>query len=122
MARGTFSRFLLPFGFLLICNPVSLAQQQLGRIVGQAMVARGDFPAHSLLIELKLRGSTISSIYADNQGRFGFYDLASNAYRVQINDEAYYPVDEVVDVNPVVSPTAFVRVMLVPRPDAKQPM
>jgi tetratricopeptide (TPR) repeat protein len=97
-----------------------LAQQQLGRIVGQIRVTRGDFPPHSILVELQARGSTIASVYADSQGRFGFYNLESNPYHVLIRDEAFNPVDELANVNPILSPMTMVQIRLDPREVIKQ--
>lgn len=113
-------RLLFLLGFLLVFIPSLLAQQQLGRIVGQARVSKGDFPPHPILVELQLRGSAISSAYADDQGSFGFYGLEANPYHVVINDEAFRPVDEAAPVNPLVSPTTMVQVTLEPR-EAKKP-
>jgi tetratricopeptide (TPR) repeat protein len=100
--------------------PSLLAQQQLGRIIGQIRVSRGDFPPHSILVELQLRGSTINSVYADDQGRFGFYNLEGNPYHVLIHDEAFYPIDELAIVNPLTSPSNMVQVQLEPRQSKKQ--
>ena len=74
-----------------ICCFVSplFAQQSLGRIVGQLRVTKGDFPPHPILVELQLRGSTLNSVYADDQGRFGFYNLEANPYHIVINDPAF---------------------------------
>jgi tetratricopeptide (TPR) repeat protein len=113
-------KLLFLLGFLLVLIPSLWAQQQLGRIVGQVRVIKGDFPPHPVLVELQLRGSAISSAYADDQGRFGFYGLEANPYHVVINDEAFHPVDESAPVNPLVSPTTMVQISLEPR-EPKQP-
>jgi Flp pilus assembly protein TadD len=97
-----------------------LLAQELGRIVGQIRVSRGDFPPHPILVELQLRGSTINSAYSDDQGRFGFYSLESNPYQVVTEDGAYYPVVEQAIVNPLTSPMVMVQIHLEPRPDARQ--
>src|SRR5258706_12591523 len=78
--------------------------QVLGRIIGQARTVRGDFPPRQLLIELRLRGGVVESVYTDNEGRFGFSNLHANGYRVVVNDDDYYPVEERADVNPDVMP------------------
>jgi len=96
------------------------AQQQLGKIVGNVRVVKGDFPPHAVLIQLEMRGSPIGSSYCDDQGRFGFYNLVANSYRVSINDDAYEPVSETTDVNPESSPMNFLQISLVPRPSAKK--
>ncbi len=89
--------------------------QQLGRIVGQVRIARGDSPPHQILVELRFRGGTLNSVYADGQGRFGFDGLLANEYHVVINDEGYSPVDERANVDPRASPTTMVQIVLVPR-------
>ena len=42
-----------------------------------------------MLISLEMRGSPIASAYSDDQGRFGFYDLVANEYRVTVSDDSY---------------------------------
>ena len=111
---------LLLIGSWAVCTPFSLGQQQLGRIIGQIRVTRGDFPPHPILVDLQLRGSTIESVYADDQGRFGFYNLEGNPYHVLIRDDAFRPVDEVTIVNPLTSPTNMVQVQLEPKETTKK--
>lgn len=91
------------------------SQQQLGSIVGQVRVARGDFPSESILVSLEFRGSQIESIYTDAQGKFGFHNLAPNPYYVNINDDHYDPVRELATLNPMGSTITIVNVTLVPR-------
>jgi tetratricopeptide (TPR) repeat protein len=67
-----------------------------------------------------MRGSPIGSAYCDDQGRFGFYSLVANEYRVSVDDDAYEPVSETTELNPDVSPVNFVQLTLVPRPNAKK--
>src|SRR6266853_3738934 len=95
-------------------------QNQLARIIGNVRVSRGDFPAHPVLILLEMRGTPIGSAYCDDQGKFGFYSLVANQYRVSVNDEAYEPFSETTDVNPASSPTNWVQITLVPRSNAKK--
>jgi len=64
----------------------------------------------------------MTSVYADDQGRFGFYNLEANRYHVLIKDQAFNPVDEMADVNPLVSPTTMVQVRLEPRAGATPEM
>jgi tetratricopeptide (TPR) repeat protein len=99
---------------------LSAQQNQLGRIVGNVRVVKGDFPAHPVLISLEMRGSPIGSAYCDDQGRFGFYSLVANQYRVSVDDDAYEPVSETTEVNPVTAPMNFVQLMLVPRANARK--
>jgi tetratricopeptide (TPR) repeat protein len=102
--------------FLLLLGPlyssVLPAQvQTLGSISGQLRVAGGDTPSRQIMLELRLHGAAINSIYADAQGRFGFNNLEANPYHIVINDEAYYPVDELVDLNPA-APNRIVQISL----------
>jgi tetratricopeptide (TPR) repeat protein len=100
--------------------PFYAQQNQLGKIIGTARVVKGDFPVHPVLIELEMRGSPIGNAYCDDQGRFGFYNLVPNEYRVLVNDDAYEPFSETIEVNPANSPTNFVQIALTPRPNAKK--
>src|SRR5258708_40177822 len=84
---------------LLPGNPCGKVQI-LGRIIGQARTARGAFPPRQLLIELRLHGGVVESVYTDNEGRFGFSNLHANGYRVVVNDADYYPLEERADANP----------------------
>lgn len=106
---------LLPTGRLVAQN-----QPQLGKIIGQIRIAKGDSPPHQILVELKLHGAAMESAYADGQGRFGFYNLVANAYRVAINDDDYYPVDELANVNPIINPLVMLQIFLRPREDKKK--
>ena len=63
-------------------------QNQLGKIIGNVRVVKGDFPPHPVLISLEMRGAPIGSAYCDDQGRFGFYSLVANEYQVSVNDDA----------------------------------
>jgi Tfp pilus assembly protein PilF len=89
--------------------------QPLGRVIGQARTARGDFPPHQLLVELRLHGGVVESVYTDNEGHFGFSNLHANGYRIVINDDDYYPVEERADVDPESMPYTRVQIMLRPR-------
>ena len=114
------SSLLLLFGSLLLSVSPLSAQQSLGRIIGQLRVTKGDFPPHQIMVELQLHGSALTSVYADDQGRFGFYNLEANPYHVVINDPAFRPVDELANVNPIVSSFNMVQISLDPRDDVKQ--
>ena len=103
----------------LLANCVLLAQQQqLGGVAGQIRAADGDFPTHQLLVELRLRGGTVNSTYADARGQFSFAGLEPNLYHIVINDDDYSPVDELAPVNPD-NPNAVVMILLRPREDKK---
>jgi hypothetical protein len=99
---------------------LSAQQNQLGKIIGNVRVMKGDFPAHPVLISLEMRGSPIGSAYCDDQGRFGFYSLVANQYRLSVNDDAYEPVSETTEVNPATSSMNFVELRLVPRSNVKK--
>jgi tetratricopeptide (TPR) repeat protein len=111
------------FGLLLtVAVPCQLhaQQNQLGKIIGNVRVVKGDFPTHPVLISLEMRGSPIGSAYCDDQGRFGFYNLIANDYRVLINDEGYEPFSEIVHIDPQSAPTNFVQVALILRSNARK--
>jgi tetratricopeptide (TPR) repeat protein len=95
-------------------------QNQLGKIVGTIRVLKADFPPHPVLVSLEMRGSPIGSAYCDDQGRFGFYSLIANSYRVSIDDASYEPTTETIQVDPQTAPTNFVQITLIPRPNAKK--
>jgi len=117
------SHALLCFALLVsFAAPHKLAaqQSQAGKIIGTVRVLRGDFPVHPVLVHIEMRGSPISSAYCDDQGRFGFYGLVANEYRISVEDDAYEPVSETTEVNPDVSPVNIVQLTLVLRPNAKK--
>ena len=92
------SLLLLFLVFLSRTLPAQL--QPLGNVTGRLQVAGGDVPSHQVLVELRVRGATMNSVYADAEGYFSFAGLLPDAYHIVINDEAYYPVDVREDVNP----------------------
>jgi tetratricopeptide (TPR) repeat protein len=115
--RRCFGHVPLVIVLLLLYSPSLTAQ--IGKIIGQIRVVRGDFPSHPILVSLECRGSTVDSTYADSQGKFGFYNLESNLYHVAVNDEGYNPVQQVANLNAVISPTLIVEVSLLPRETSK---
>jgi len=122
MHRRFCSRPLLFLLFLAAPLQSVLAQNQgqLGKIIGQIRISQGDFPPHQIMVELRLHGAPMESSYADGQGRFGFYNLVANAYHVVINDDDYAPVDELANVNPIVSQMVMLQVFLRPREEKKK--
>jgi tetratricopeptide (TPR) repeat protein len=116
MVRRLYSAVLL-----LLLPGVLLGQvQPLGRVIGQARTARGDFPPRQILVELRLRGGVVESVYTDTEGHFGFSNLHANGYRIVINDDDYYPVDERADVNPESLPYTRIQIMLRSRESKKE--
>jgi tetratricopeptide (TPR) repeat protein len=113
LLSGLLAAFVIP---IQLCAQ----QNQLGKIIGSVRVVKGDFPAHPVLVSLEMRGSPIGSAYCDDQGRFGFYSLVANQYRVSVDDDAYEPVSETAEVNPDTAPMNFVELRLVPRANAKK--
>jgi tetratricopeptide (TPR) repeat protein len=67
-----------------------------------------------------MRGSPIGSSYCDDQGRFGFYSLVANEYRISVDDDAYEPVSITTSVDPSLSPMNFIDVRLTLRANAKK--
>jgi tetratricopeptide (TPR) repeat protein len=120
------SGFRLHVWFILLVSLVLTSQiraqqaNSLGKIIGIIRVSRGDFPQYPVLVSLEMRGSPINSTYTDGQGRFGFYSLVANEYTITVNDEAYEPFTETVNVNPETSPMNFAQVMLIARANAKK--
>src|SRR5438552_1036905 len=98
----------------LFCG-VSLHAQEVGNIVGELHVIRTDFPSVPILVNLQLRGAPITSVYTDGQGKFGFYSLSGNPYHIVVNDERFYPVDEVVRLDPSVTAVQMVQINITPR-------
>src|ERR1700676_525775 len=109
---------LLPLSALP--GQVCAQQNQLGKIIGNVRVVKGDFPVHPVLISLEMRGSPVGSSYCDDQGRFGFYSLVANEYRVSVDDDAYEPVSVTTAVDPSLAPMNFIDIRLTPRANAKK--
>jgi tetratricopeptide (TPR) repeat protein len=121
MIRGSrFSVWSALLISLLLPSQLHSQGQQLGKIIGNVRIVRGDFPPHPVLISLEMRGSPIASAYADDQGRFGFYSLVANQYRVTVSDDSYEPFTATVDVDPTFSPQSFVQITLTPHESAKK--
>jgi Flp pilus assembly protein TadD len=119
MIRKRYPRIFLTL-VLFLPGTILGQVQVLGKIIGQVRIMRGDFPPHQILVELRLHGGTVASEYTDNEGGFGFSNLQANGYRVVINDEDYYPVDERADVNPDVMPYTMLKIVLRPREEKKR--
>jgi tetratricopeptide (TPR) repeat protein len=113
--------FLLAFLLILLVPSQAHGQAaQTAKIMANIRVARGDVPAHPVLVSLEMRGSVIASAYNEDSGRVGFYGLAANEYKVTVNDDDYEPFSATVELDPTKSPQYFVQITLVPRPGAKK--
>ena len=103
---------------LFLCGAL-WAQIPVGTIAGEVRVGRGDFPSRQFLVEIRVRGAPMGSVYTDSQGQFSFSGLLPNAYHIVINDEAYYPVDEPAIVSSE-DPNAVIHIVLRAREEAKK--
>ena len=118
MIRRLVSRLLLLT--VLLPPAVLLAQlQQLGWIGGQIHVVGADLPPRQIMVELRLHDAAINSVYADAQGRFTFNSLEGETYHIVINDDAYYPVNELVNLRPE-APYTNLQIFLRPREEQKK--
>ena len=104
---------LLVLTLLLAHAYSSLAQQQLGKVIGQVLLDKGDFPPHPMMVELDFRGSATQTVYTDAQGRFGFYGLSADVYHVVMHEDGYQSIDEEANVDPFSSPIVVVKIRLV---------
>jgi Flp pilus assembly protein TadD len=109
---------LLPFMLLHACT-LFAQLPVLGSIGGEIQIARGDFPPHQIMVELRLHGGAVNSVYTDAKGSFSFNNLNANPYHVVINDEGYYPVDELVVVS-ADAPNRIVQIVLRPREETRK--
>jgi Flp pilus assembly protein TadD len=96
------------------------AAQEVGSIIGMIRISRGEFPSDRIMVGLQGRGAPLGSTYTDDQGRFSFSGLPTNPYHVVINDSRYMPIDEMVIVNPKISPQTIIQINLVPKELPKQ--
>ncbi len=120
MASARRNRILCWLGFLLIPLPSLRAQQGgIGNLVGEIHLGRGDFPGR-IFVELQLRGATLASAYCDDEGKFGFSGLSSNPYHVVIQDEHFYPIDQLAILDTSISTLLIVQVSLNPRAPIKK--
>ena len=67
-----------------------------------------------MFVSVQTRGQLVGNVYADSEGKFGFYDLAPNAYEVTLTVQGYEPITQVVRIDPLLSPTQFVELVLNP--------
>jgi tetratricopeptide (TPR) repeat protein len=90
-----------------------------GDIVGQIRVARVGFLPDRVQVTLQARGAIVNQVWTDDEGRFGFFNLAANAYHLNINDEKYQPVSEDVRLSPTLQRIVVVNLTLTPKPSDK---
>ena len=95
-------------------------RQLLGKIIGNVRQPKAGFLPTPVLVSLEFRGATITSAYCNDQGQFSFAGLVANEYRVSVDDDAYMPVGEKVNVDPAAAQTNFVQLTLVPRESKKK--
>lgn len=106
--------FLLVFLYLALGNPIFAAQQGWS-IIGTVETFRGELPDRRIQITLQFRGNAIATTFSDSEGKFSFSDLLANAYHVLIDDDQFRPVDQIVEINPMLTAPTMVRVNLVPK-------
>ena len=104
---------------LVLSSAELQAQLPGGNVVGQIRIARGNFPSERIFVTLQTRGVTVHQVYTDNEGRFAFYNLPTNPYHVIIEHKEYFPIDQLVIVNPAVSANSYVTINLEPRTESK---
>ena len=111
----------LALACLALCCALSLplaAQQQLGTVIGEVRIQRGDFPPQKVMVSLMIRGAPMASTYTDDQGRFGFYALPLDLYYVDINEDDYQSVHERAMLSPFTS-SVFLQLTLIPKTATK---
>jgi Tfp pilus assembly protein PilF len=108
--------------FLLILAVVSavfyslpLSAQQGWAIIGTVQTSHGELPDRPILVTLQFRSNTIATTFTDSEGKFSFSQLLANGYHVLIDDEKYRPIDQQVEINPMISTPTFVRISLTPK-------
>jgi len=108
--RALVTRALLIFP---LCSILAWAQGDYGSLLGEVRAPNGS-PGRTL-VELQLHGSTIATTYTDDSGGFGFSGLSANDYHVVVRDERFDLADVEARVDPGLSPTTAVHVILTPR-------
>lgn len=117
LVRISFAGGLVLLFSLLVCS--ELHAQELGNIYGQIRLPDGTSPAERIYVSLEGRGAIINSMYCDNDGGFGFYNLVPNPYYVVIEAEGYQPIRHQVVVRPTISQNNLIHIVLRPVADAK---
>lgn len=104
---------------LLLSSLPAAAQGDNGAIAGQITIARGSFPPDRIEVTLQTRGIVVNQVWTDDEGKFAFQNLPGNLYHVIINDNKYEYYEEIVKVNPRISPTNILSIRLAPKAPAQ---
>lgn len=110
---------LLIYCALFFLKPLSA--QQSWSITGSILTFHGDTPDRPVLVTLQFRGSPIATTFSDSEGKFFFSELSPNLYHILVEDEHYIPVDQRVEINPLIPMPVFVQLRLVPRESKSAP-
>src|SRR5437762_5992187 len=119
-SSDVFRRFALLLGSVAVLPQLLSGQVPEGSIVGTVRVSRGNFPPSPVMVSLVSRGALVNSMYADNEGRFGFGQLLPNVYHLIIDEKEYLKVEETVMIDPT-SPVRILSLTLIPREAEKKP-
>ncbi len=107
----------VPLLLILTCvlhRPLGSAQQ-VWAIIGTIETSHGELPDRAILVTLQFRGNTIATTFSDSEGKFSFSELLANAYHILVDDERFRPIDQLVEVNPMLTTPTMVRINLTPR-------
>lgn len=111
------SRRLKPvFAALVVLVSSALLAQQTttGTIVGQVSVAGRGSLERRLLVRVETRGTLVSDVYTDTEGKFYVSELPSNNYQIIINEAGYQPWRSTVSVDTLINRTSLVNIQLTP--------
>lgn len=106
-------------GTLVLACPRPAAAQETANIIGQVRLAGGGLPTSRVRVTLHSRGMVIGDTFADNEGRFGFYQLPANIYQIRISEEGYEPVEQTVAMSPVAIASQYVQIVLRAKPETQ---
>jgi tetratricopeptide (TPR) repeat protein len=111
----------LPLLLIFVCvlHPALALAQQGWAIIGTVQTSHGELPDRAILVTLQFRGNTIATTFSDSEGKFSFSELLANAYHILIDDERFRPIDQIVEINPMLTTPTMVRINLTPREGLK---
>jgi len=104
--------------FYLLCalfSVLAFGQSQTSTVVGQVRIQGRGFPDHRIQIHIATRGILMTDAWADEEGRFSFPSLPTNAYTVTIDDPEFEPLSSTFAVDPTRSKTVFLNLILTPK-------